>query len=51
MAQLIDALFPITFTVNSLNHSMDQPDLYPFILAAGTIAKLEFIHVLAHGRL
>jgi hypothetical protein len=49
MAQLIDAWLPITFTVNSLNRSMGQPDLYPFILAAGTIAKLGFIHTLTHG--
>lgn len=48
MAQLIDAWLPVTFTVNSLNRSMGQPDLYPFILGPGTIAKLGFIHALVH---
>jgi hypothetical protein len=48
MQRLIDAWLPITFTVNSLNRSMGQSDLYPFILAAGSIAKLAFIHALIH---
>jgi hypothetical protein len=48
MQQLIDAWLPITFTVNGLNRSMGQPDLYPFILAPRTIAKLGFIHALTH---
>jgi len=45
---LIDAWLPLTFTVNSLNRSMGQPDLYPFVLAPGAIAKLGFIHALVH---
>jgi len=48
MAQLIDAWLPVTFTVNSLNRSMGQPDLYPFVLAPGAIAKLGFVHALVH---
>ena len=48
MEQLIDAWLPVTFTVNSLNRSMGQPDLYPFVLAPGAIAKLKFIHGLVH---
>ncbi len=48
MADLIDAWLPVTFTVNSLNRSMGQSDLYPFILGPGTIAKLNFIHALVH---
>ena len=48
MQQLIDAWLPITFTVNGLNRSMGQPDLYPFVLAPRTIAKLGFIHALTH---
>ena len=50
MQQLIEAWLPITFTVNSLNWSMGQSDLYPFILAPGSIAKLGFIHALVHRR-
>jgi hypothetical protein len=34
--------------VNSLNRSMGQPDLYPFALSPGAIAKLGFIHELIH---
>ena len=47
--QLIEAWLPISFTVNSLNRSMGQPDLYPFVLTAGVIAKLGFIHELTHS--
>jgi len=48
MVQLIDAWLPVTFTVNSLNRSMGQPDLYPFVLAPDAIAKLGFVHALVH---
>jgi hypothetical protein len=48
MAQLIDAWLPIAFAVNSLNRSMGQPDLYPFVLAPRTIEKLAFVHKLTH---
>jgi hypothetical protein len=46
--QLVDAWLPIAFAVNSLNRSMGQPDLYPFVLAPRTIGKLAFIHALVH---
>ena len=46
MTQLIDAWLPIAFAVNSLNRSMGQPDLYPFVLAPKTIEKLGFVHAL-----
>lgn len=48
MAQLIDAWLPIAFAVNSLNRSMGQPDLYPFVLAPRTIEKLALVHALTH---
>jgi hypothetical protein len=48
MAQLIDAWLPIAFAVNSLNRSMGQPDLYPFVLAPRTIEKLAFVHAVTH---
>ncbi|MBS0253326.1 MAG: putative zinc-binding peptidase [Proteobacteria bacterium] len=35
---------PVTFAVNSLNRSMGQPDLYPFVLSPAVISKLAFIH-------
>ena len=50
MTQLIDAWLPIAFAVNSLNRSMGQPDLYPFVLAPRTIEKLGFVHALTHPR-
>ncbi len=42
--QLIDAWLPLAFAVDSLNRSMGQPDLYPFVLSPPAIAKLAFIH-------
>lgn len=44
MARLIDAWLPLTFAVNSINRSMGQPDLYPFVLTPAVILKLTFIH-------
>ncbi|MEZ5933556.1 MAG: putative zinc-binding peptidase [Alphaproteobacteria bacterium] len=41
---LLAAWLPVTYAVNSLNQSMGQPDLYPFVLAAPAIDKLRFIH-------
>lgn len=49
-ATIIEAWLPVTFAVNSLNRSMGQPDLYPFVLGPKVIAKLAFIHDLVHGR-
>ena len=46
--QLIDGWLPIAFAVNSLNRSMGQPDLYPFVLAPKAIEKLGFVHALTH---
>jgi hypothetical protein len=43
------AWVPLAFAVNSLNRSMGQPDLYPFVLGPAVIRKLEFIHRLVHG--
>jgi hypothetical protein len=42
--QLIRAWLPLTFAVNSLNRSMGQFDLYPFMLSPTAIAKLGFVH-------
>jgi hypothetical protein len=41
---LMRAWFPLTYMVNSLNRSMGQPDLYPFVMPAPVIDKLAFIH-------
>ncbi|MEJ8571682.1 putative zinc-binding peptidase [Microbaculum marinum] len=47
--KIITAWLPLTVAVNSLNRSMGQPDLYPFVLPPPTIGKLEYIHRLVHG--
>lgn len=41
---LIAAWLPLTYAVNSLNQSMSQPDLYPFLLTPTVIGKLRFVH-------
>lgn len=48
---IINAWLPLTFAVNSLNRSMGQPDLYPFVLSPVVIDKLAWIHDLVHDRL
>jgi len=45
---LTAAWLPLTYAVNSLNHSMGQPDLYPFVLAPKVMGKLRFVHGLVH---
>ncbi|GGO88978.1 hypothetical protein GCM10011348_45670 [Marinobacterium nitratireducens] len=43
-ALLIEQWLPITYALNSLNQSMGQADIYPFILAPKAIEKLSFVH-------
>ena len=45
---LVQAWLPLTYAVNSLNQSMGQPDLYPFVLAPTVMGKLRFVHGLIH---
>jgi hypothetical protein len=40
---LVDAWLPLTFALNSLNQTMGQTDLYPFVLSPAVIGKLGFI--------
>lgn len=44
MDTLIQAWLPLTYAVNSLNRSMGQPDLYPFVLSHSAMQKLAFVH-------
>lgn len=46
---LIESWLPLAFAVNSLNRSMGQPDLYPFVLAPPAIRKMGYVHELIHG--
>jgi hypothetical protein len=48
--RLVEAWLPLVFAVNSLNRSMGQPDLYPFVLTPGVVRKLGFIHGLVHDK-
>ncbi|MFV0276560.1 MAG: putative zinc-binding metallopeptidase [Parahaliea sp.] len=41
---MIDRYLPLTLAVNSLNRSMGQPDLYPFLLPDAVRSKLQFVH-------
>ena len=49
MDRIIDAWLPLTFAVNSINRSMGQQDLYPFVLAPPVIWKLAFVHNQIHA--
>jgi hypothetical protein len=42
--RLVDAWVPLTVALNSVNRSMGQHDLYPFVLNESVMRKLEFIH-------
>lgn len=48
LQQNFDALLkqwlPLTFAMNSLNRSMGQHDMYPFVIQPNVIEKLSFIH-------
>jgi len=46
--RLIRSWLPLTFAVNSLNRSLGQPDLYPFVLSPAVVSKLGHIHTLIH---
>jgi hypothetical protein len=40
---------PLTVAMNSINRSMGQRDLYPFVLSTPVEAKLRYIHEVVHG--
>jgi hypothetical protein len=47
--QLVETWLDVAFAVNNLNRSMGQPDLYPFVLSAGVVQKLDYIVHIVHG--
>jgi hypothetical protein len=49
MEVIVEAWLPLAFAVNSLNRSMGQTDLYPFVLSPPVIEKLGFVHDLVRG--
>ena len=46
--ELVAAWTPLTVAINSINRSMGQPDLYPFVLSDPVLAKLQFVHDCIH---
>jgi len=44
VAALVQSWLPLTYALNSLNHSMGQPALYPFVLVPPVMEKLRFVH-------
>ncbi|MGE3646010.1 MAG: putative zinc-binding metallopeptidase [Beijerinckiaceae bacterium] len=48
--RILDAWFPFVFAMNSVNRAMGRADLYPFVLSAHIINKLEFVHSLIRQR-
>ncbi|WP_102107083.1 zinc-binding metallopeptidase family protein [Oceaniglobus roseus] len=44
--EVVDAWVPLTIAINSVNRSLGQPDLYPFVLSTPVMEKLGFIHSL-----
>jgi hypothetical protein len=41
---LVQAWLPLTYAMNSINRSMGQSDLYPFVLPPPVLGKLRFVH-------
>ncbi len=50
MSLLFETWLPFSIALNSLNRTMGQPDLYPFVLSPAAVAKLGFIHDLVHDK-
>jgi hypothetical protein len=44
--RLVEAWTPLTVALNGVNRSMGLQDLYPFVLNAAVMDKLEFVHEL-----
>jgi hypothetical protein len=36
--------------LNELSRSMGQPDFYPFVLSAGAVSKLHFVHMVVEQK-
>lgn len=46
---LVQRWVPVSIALNSINRSMGQPDVYPFVLSPAVVEKLEFVHRLIHA--
>jgi hypothetical protein len=49
--QIIAAWVPLTVAINSINRSLGQPDLYPFVLTDAIVKKIDYVfHLIAESR-
>jgi hypothetical protein len=46
--RIVSAWVPLTVAMNSLQRSMGEKDLYPFVLTPAVMDKLEYMHRLLH---
>ncbi len=49
--RLVNAWVPLSVALNSMQRSMGEADLYPFVLTPAVVEKLQFIHDLVHGKI
>ncbi|GAA4317174.1 putative zinc-binding peptidase [Mucilaginibacter gynuensis] len=47
--ELLNMWLPLTFAMNSMNRSMGNHDLYPFIIQPKVVEKLSFIHKVCYA--
>lgn len=47
--QIYALWLPLTVAVNSINRSMGQPDLYPFVIPPPVVKKLKYIHTVCQA--
>jgi hypothetical protein len=47
-ARIVSAWVPLTVALNSMQRSMGEKDLYPFVLSPVVMDKLEYMHRLIH---
>lgn len=48
--QLVDAFIPLTVALNSIQRSLGEGDIYPFVLTPAVTAKLDYTHRLVQFR-
>ena len=46
---LYEQWLPLTTAVNSINRSMGQPDLYPFVVPPPVVTKLKYVHTVCQA--
>lgn len=46
----VNAWTELTGVLNELSRSMGQPDFYPFVLSAGAVSKLHFVHMVVEQK-